>query len=727
MPDIHERPRQAPASRMMRANKRDTRRAKLAEPAALARILIVEDESIVALDLEDTLESFGYKVTGRAMSGESAIECAKLQKPDLVLMDIRLGGRIDGVDAAETIGREVGCPIIYLTATADDRTLLRAKKTTPYGYLIKPFKSLELRCAVEMALHKHAVECRLREQERWFSTTLRALGDGVAITDPDGFITFLNPVAEALTGWASDDAVGKPVEEILRLRHSDSRQPVVNPIYHALMDGTTHTLEDDIVLVARSGATLSIGDTATRIVDDRGKVLGGVIVFRDITGQRSAQERVRYLAEHDPLTGLPNRMLFRDRVSQSITQARRNRQGVGILFVDLDRFKHINDSLGHEAGDRLLTLVAERLKACLREGDTVARLGGDEFVVNLPGLNGAMAAESIARKILDTLGQAFMVNDHELHVSASVGISLYPIDGSNTEELMRAADSAMYHAKEHGRDQYQFYTAQLNEGAHRRLMIAPSLHRALQRNEFSLEYQPVVELQSGGIVAAEVLLRWNNPELGLIPTGEFIKVAEDVGLIAQIGEWVLRRACRQAQQWRQAGFPEMRVAVNVSPHQIRRTAFPDLVAAVLEEAGLTPDALVLEITEGVLMTERTENILILEQLSRMGVGLAVDDFGTGYSSLAYIQRFPIDYLKIDQSFLHGLGNVVRDTALVTAIIAMAHGLRLKVIAEGVETAAQAAFLRSHNCLAGQGYHFGRPVPPQAFSKLMGTRGPAVQR
>jgi diguanylate cyclase (GGDEF)-like protein len=497
----------------------------------------------------------------------------------------------------------------------------------------------------------------------------------------------------------------------------------MNPVYRALLDGTAHTLDDNTVLVSRSGETISIDDKATRIVDDKGKVLGGVMIFRDITEQRNAQERIRYLAEHDPLTGLPNRLLFRDRLGQTIVQARRNREGVGILFIDLDRFKDINDSLGHEVGDRLLVVVAEKLKRCLREGDTVGRLGGDEFVVNLPSLPGPVAAESIARKILEMLRQPFIINAQELHVTASIGVSLYPIDGAEPEELMRAADTAMYHAKERGRDQYQFFTARLNEGAQRRILIAACLHNALQHREFSLEYQPVVSLANGSIIAAEALLRWQHPELGVVPASEFVKVAEDMGLIVQIGDWVLKHACEQTKRWRECGFPGLRVAINVSPHQIRRPSFPNAVAAILEETGLEADALVIEITEGVLMTQRAENIATLEQLSRLGIALAVDDFGTGYSSLAYIQRFPVNYLKIDQSFLHGLGHVDRDTALVTAIIAMAHGLQIHVIAEGVETAAQAAFLETHGCLAAQGFLFSRPVPADSFvSLLQGSTG-----
>jgi len=335
---------------------------------AVYRILIVEDERIVALDIEDTIEGLGYQAAGRAASGEDAIEQSAKLHPDLILMDIRLGSGIDGIEAAQRIGEQQGCPIIYLTATGDERTLLRAKQSNPYGYLIKPFKAQELRCAMEVALHKHETEVMLREQDRWFSTTLRALGDGVAITDTAGNIKFLNPAAEALTGWSDAEAAGRPVEEILPLCSKESGLPIDNPIRRALEDGKTQTLEDGTVLLGRTGNAIPIGDKATRIVDDDGRLLGGVMVFRDVTEQHTTQERIRHLAEHDPLTGLPNRLLFRDRVGQTITQARRSQHGVGILFVDIDRFKDINDSLGHEVGDRVSDLGGRSIKGVSARG-----------------------------------------------------------------------------------------------------------------------------------------------------------------------------------------------------------------------------------------------------------------------------------------------------------------------------------------------------------------------
>jgi diguanylate cyclase (GGDEF)-like protein/PAS domain S-box-containing protein len=447
-----------------------------------------------------------------------------------------------------------------------------------------------------------------------------------------------------------------------------------------------------------------------------GRLIRGSIT--DITERKQSEERIRHMAHHDALTGLPNRTLFQDRVSQAIAQAHRTESQVATLFVDLDRFKDINDSLGHDAGDRLLRLAGGRLQACLREGDTVARVGGDEFVISLPAVAGSNDAMLVAGKILETLREPFVVDGHELHVSGSVGISLYPADGADTETLMRAADTAMYHAKERGRDNYQFFMPALNEAAQRRLAIASRLHQGLPQDEFEVHYQPLVKLDTGRVFSAEGLVRWRQPDGSLLMPDEFVKIAEETGVIVPLGEWVLRQAVGQLARWRQAGRSDLSIAVNLSPRQLRRLGFPDLVSQVLREAGVPADALQLEITEGMLMLQNQETLAMLEELARMGVRLAVDDFGTRYSSLAYLQRFPIHALKIDQSFVGGIGQDTNDTAIVTAMIAMAKSLRLIVIAEGVETAEQAAFLEAQGCEAAQGYFYGKAVPAQALGELL---------
>jgi diguanylate cyclase (GGDEF)-like protein len=430
---------------------------------------------------------------------------------------------------------------------------------------------------------------------------------------------------------------------------------------------------------------------------------------------KRTEDRIRHLSHHDPLTGLPNRALFEDRVTQAIAQVRRSHAKLAVLFVDLDGFKDINDSLGHQAGDRLLRVVGHRLQRCLRSGDTVARLGGDEFAISLPALSDNSDAVLVADKVQLALREPFSVSGRQLHVSSSIGVSVYPVDGRDAFALMRAADTALYHAKERGRDNYQFFMPALNEAAQQRLSILNRLHTALDREEFVLHYQPLIDLTTGRAGAVEALVRWRQPDGGLMFPGQFIKAAEDGGLIVALGEWVLRAACGQLKQWRDAGQSALCMSVNLSPRQLQRPGFHELVRGVLRDTGLPPEALQLEITESSIMLESHENLATLEQLATMGVTLAVDDFGTGYSSLAYLKRLPIRTLKIDRSFVSGIGDDPNDTAIVAAIISMAHSLGLKVVAEGVETAAQEAFLKAHGCLAVQGYYYSRPVPPETFA------------
>jgi diguanylate cyclase (GGDEF)-like protein len=443
-----------------------------------------------------------------------------------------------------------------------------------------------------------------------------------------------------------------------------------------------------------------------------------VLNARDITERTLSEQRAAYLAQHDGLTGLPNRNLLHDRIQRALVAAARNQTRVGILFIDLDRFKTINDSLGHQVGDRLLQAVAQRLLSCVREGDTVARQGGDEFVVVLPSLNDAEDAARVAQKIREQLPQSFVIEQQEFNVTPSIGICLYPDDGSDVETLKRHADTAMYQAKEGGRNTYRFFTGRMNEAAQERMLLENNLRRAIRHKEFKLHYQSQIDLASGKIVGVEALVRWQHPDKGLIEPSYFIPVAEDTGLIVSLGEWVLNEACREARGWQVSGQPPVKVTVNLSARQFRERDLVGTVRGALDSAELDPSCLELELTESVVMEDADSTITTLEDLSNLGVQLAIDDFGTGYSSLSYLKRFPIDKLKIDQSFVRDVTNDPEDAAIASAIIALARSLNVKVIAEGVETEEQLAFLREHGCEEGQGFYFARPVPGHEFARFL---------
>ena len=441
-------------------------------------------------------------------------------------------------------------------------------------------------------------------------------------------------------------------------------------------------------------------------------------VCRDITERKNAQQELHKLAHHDILTGLPNRVLLEDRLQQTKALSHRMNSRFAVLFLDLDRFKMINDTLGHSVGDELLRLVAGRLRKTLRETDTVARIGGDEFIILLSSVHDCGDISSLSDKILKSMIVPFKLRDHELFVTISLGISIYPDDGKDTEDIVKKADIAMYHAKSMGRNNFQFYNSDMDQNASRRFVISNSLRRGLEQNEFRVFYQPKVEVASGRIVAMEALVRWQHPELGLLSPVEFIQLAEENGLIMQLGEWVLRESCLQNVRWQSEGIKDLRVAVNLSGYQLQHTALLATIRTVLTQTGMSPDHLELEITESVIMQNADFAVLVLNSLSELGIHISVDDFGTGYSSLAHLKRFSVKTLKIDKSFVRDVDLNSTDAAIVTAIIAMGNSLNLNVIAEGVETQSQYDFLKFNNCDQVQGFLFSRPLPPDELMELL---------
>jgi len=557
------------------------------------------------------------------------------------------------------------------------------------------------------------------EKER-AQVTLNCIGDGVICTDISGNITFLNRVAEKMTGSSWQEAGGRPLAEVFRIIDGATRQPAPDPMEMAVTQNRIVALTANCILVRRDGSECPIEDSAAPIHDRAGHIIGAVIVFHDVSATRAMTLQMAYSAQHDFVTELPNRVLLNDRITQSISLASRNNRSIALLFLDLDHFKYINDSLGHAIGDQLLQCVSKRLQASVRGSDTVSRQGGDEFVMLLSEIAHPEHAATSARKILRSLSLPCTIEGHDLHIDGSIGISIYPADGEDAETLIKNADTAMYYAKQRGRNNFQFFTAEMNLKSVERQSLESSLRRAIERDEFLLHYQSKVNLVTGEITGAEALIRWQHPDRGLVPPAQFVPIAEDCGLILPIGRWVLREACRQAREWQAAGLPFQRISVNVSAAEFRDKAFVERVATVLAETGLDPGHLDLELTEGVLMADAESTGAILHALKAIGVQLAVDDFGTGYSSLSYLRQFPIDVLKIDQSFVRQITADPDDSTIVTAIIDMGKNLKQRVIAEGIETQEQLAFLQARHCAEGQGYLFSRPLPAAEFADLLQT-------
>jgi len=556
-----------------------------------------------------------------------------------------------------------------------------------------------------------------QEREEWYRVTLTSIGDAVICADHQGNITFLNLVAERLTGWPLSEAIGHHMDEVIQLVDATTRKDIDNPMVKALRQNRPGSLPPNCLLIRRDGHEAFIEDSAAPIHDYDRKVTGSVIVFRDVSMARALAEETVHRSQHDALTGLPNRVLLNDRIGQAMALAPRHMGQVALLFLDLDGFKHINDALGHLIGDKLLQSIARRLQDCVRAPDTVSRQGGDEFVVLIQEARNREDAATAAERVLGAMIGVHHIDQHDLHVTASLGISMFPDDGLDSVTLLKNADTAMYFAKASGHQCYKFFTQEMNIRAVERHSIEEDLRLALDRNEFTLHYQPKINLSTGAIIGAEALLRWTTPARGSVPPLDFIQVAEDSGLILPIGAWVLQQACAQAKAWIDQGLAIENIAVNVSAAQFLNERFIEGVYETLRETGLDPKFLELELTESVLMHRPELAASILRDLRKRGVVMTVDDFGTGYSSLSYLKNLPIDVLKIDKSFVHQLHQNSEDAAIVTAIISMGRSLNLRIIVEGVETEEDLDFLKAHGCSEAQGFYFSRPVPAEQFAHL----------
>jgi diguanylate cyclase (GGDEF)-like protein/PAS domain S-box-containing protein len=549
-------------------------------------------------------------------------------------------------------------------------------------------------------------EARLRQSAKVFDSTT----DGVTITDAAANIIAINRAFTEITGYTEAEVLGRNPRLLKSGRHDES---FYQSVWQSLAQ--TGSWSGEIWNRKKNGEIYPEWLTISGVTNGDGRLTNYVGVFADISQIKQSEAKLERLAHYDPLTDLPNRLLFNARLEHAIRHAERNGTLLALLFIDLDRFKTVNDGLGHPAGDRMLREVAQRLSHCVRAEDTVARLGGDEFVIVLEGLDTTTPATVLADKLLVTLTRPFGLEGQEVFIGASIGISTYPADGTDTTTLLKNADAAMYRSKEDGRNTYRFYDAEMTRSARERLVLETNLRQAIAQQEFVLHYQPQVDVASGEMVGVEALVRWDHPVSGLISPIRFIPLAEENGLILPLGEWVLFTACAQARAWHEtAGMPPLTMAVNLSPRQFRQEKLAEHVRAVLDATGLPPARLELEITESALMDNADQAVATLRALKDLGIQISMDDFGTGYSSLAQLKRFPIDKLKIDQSFMRGIPHDQSDMEIVATIIAMARNLHLKVLAEGVETEAQLAFLQIHGCDTYQGYHRSRPLPARAL-------------
>ena len=557
----------------------------------------------------------------------------------------------------------------------------------------------------------------LTESEARLRAIVATAMDAVVQIDAQGVVTGWNGQAESIFGWAPSEAIGQTLHQMIIPQQY--REAHIQGLKHFLASGQGPFLNKRLEITAlhRDGREFPVELTIspTRWYDK----IEFCAFVRDITERKQSEQFILHLATHDALTGLPNRHLLSDRIQQALVQVQRENRQAAVLFIDLDQFKTINDSLGHEVGDLLLKEVAQRLVANLRSRDTVARSGGDEFVVVLPDIRDAQEAASVAQKLLAALIAPYQISENVLRTSASIGAAIFPEDGENAETLLKNSDLAMYYAKERGRNNCQFFTQKMNRVVAERHALGTDLHQALGRGELDLNFQPIVDMGSGEMVSMEVLLRWNHPQRGLIPPKQFISLAEEIGLIVPIGEWVLYAACTQLKAWQQQGYVVPRLAINLSVKQFQQKNLVETITRILDETGVEPRFIELEITESLLMENTDDVANTLRQLTAMGLEIAIDDFGTGYSSLNYLKRFPISSLKIDRSFVMDISNDPDDTAIVIAIIALAHSLQMKVIAEGVETGQQLAFLRHQGCDQYQGYDFSVPLAAaEVVSKLL---------
>jgi diguanylate cyclase (GGDEF)-like protein/PAS domain S-box-containing protein len=717
----------------------------LSDQHTKGEVLIVEDTPASLKLLSDLLTEAGYYVR-QAPNGELALWTAQSRPPELILLDIRMPG-IDGFEVCRRLKASPELsqvPVIFLSAQHDTDDKVRGFALGAVDFIAKPFQTEEIlartdahvrlgRAQKALAAERALLEERVAERTaelakeieqrraneeflRLASQVFEATQDAIVVTDREARIVATNPAFTQISGYTAQEVMGQSVG-ILHAGTQDAAS------FEQMVQSLVHTghWSGEILARRKNGETYPGLLSASVVKDEAGHVINHVAVFMDITERKAEQHLIDFLSNHDALTGLPNRMLARQRFEQTLAAARREGRCVAVMCLDLDRFKSINDSYGHDMGDKALKTVATFLSGVVREGDTVTRQGGDEFQIIVSDDAQLGATMALAQKILSGLRKELVIDEQQITVTSSIGIAVSLTDGDSFDELVRNGDTALFRAKEIGRDNYAFFTERMDAEIRDKLAIQGQLRGAIARDEFEVHYQPQMCLKTGAMVGAEALLRWDSAVLGKVPPNRFIPLAEEYGLVNSIGEWVLESVCAQMKVWHDQGLGDIKVAVNLAAGQFANDATVPYVESTLRKFGVAAEYLGLEITEGTVMGDPNKAVAALRRLKDIGVSISLDDFGTGYSSLSYLKRFPIDVLKIDKSFVDDVTTNTADAAIALSVISLAHNLNMRVIAEGVETREQVQFLTERGCDEMQGYYFSRPVNAEAFTALLRER------
>ena len=700
------------------------------------RILLVDDEPGMLASTKALLEAVDYDVV-IAHGGKAAIAMLEIEDFDMVLLDMNMP-EVNGHQVMEFINDKlIKVAVVVLSGEVDFDSITRAFQLGAFDYIKKPYEFDELQHTLRNALRKQELEKslfslrkQLERSERLHRFMIESSPDIIFIVDKNGNFAFVNDRAEELLNYKKDELISAHFATIVEPDYVER----ATHCFHERRTGPRATKDVEIWLMCKPGSRPgwtrnmiaielnSLGVYENEIRNDKGEVQSGdfsgtYVVGRDITERLASEKLIHFQAYHDLLTGLPNRALFHDRLSNTISNARRENDRLSVLFLDLDRFKVVNDTLGHSVGDELLKQVANRLRSCLREGDTVARLGGDEFIVLLPNINSDDIARLVAKKLVDAIKQPFFVDGNELFLTGSIGISMFPENGETADLLIKNADTAMYYTKEQGKNSFNCYNRDMSIKHSRMLNMEAEIRKGIKEEQFEVFYQPQVSSIDGGVTGVEALLRWNHPEKGLLSPIFFMTVAEETGIIVELGHWILNKAIAEVKQWLDSGLPLDRLAINFSSKQIEQDDFVDNIVNALKKHDFPGEKLEIEITESMLMTNIEQTVDKLNELHRVGVHVAIDDFGTGYSSLSLLQKLPIHRLKIDRSFIHDMEENA-DQSIIEAIAHMARGLKLEMVAEGVEEEFQLRYLQELNCPVIQGFYYSQAVPCEEARQLI---------